>query len=65
MEISGKEKNEYLLEDMIIPLESDLKYKIWRRDNTMVKTWLLCSPNPEIGENFLLGPTTQREENCT
>lgn len=60
MYLCGKEKDEYISKEMTIPTETAPPYKAWKRDNNMVKTWLINSMTPEVGENFLLYKTASQ-----
>lgn len=59
MFVCGKEKDNYLTDD-ITPLEKeDPKYKTWKLENNMVMSWLINFMNNEIGENFMFYGTTK------
>ena len=57
--ISGKDKEEYLTGDAIQPEEKDLKFKTWKKENSMVMSWLINSMNNEMGENFMYYKTAK------
>ena len=59
MYIGGKGKEEYLTGEIETPKSDDPKYKTWKADNHMIKSWLINSMNNDIGENFLLYPTAK------
>ncbi|XP_062089070.1 uncharacterized protein LOC133795632 [Humulus lupulus] len=60
MYIGGKGKEKYLIGEIDTPKTNDPKYKTWKADNHMIKSWLISSMNNDIGDNFLLY-TTARE----
>ena len=59
MYIGGKGKEEYLTGEIETPKPDDPKYKNWKTDNHMIKSWLVSSMNNDIGENFLLYSTAK------
>ncbi|XP_024027458.1 uncharacterized protein LOC112093390 [Morus notabilis] len=59
MYICGKGEDEYLTGKIILPLEGDPKFRLWKTENNMVMSWLVNSMTNEIGENFLLYSTVR------
>nr|DAD41271.1 TPA_asm: hypothetical protein HUJ06_015594 [Nelumbo nucifera] len=55
--IRSKEKEDHLTRNITKPDEKDAGYRIWKRDNSQVISWLVNSMEPHIGENFLLYET--------
>nr|DAD41760.1 TPA_asm: hypothetical protein HUJ06_016083 [Nelumbo nucifera] len=55
--VRSKEKEDYLTRNITKPDEKDVGYRIWKRDNSQVMSWLVNSMEPHIGENFLLYET--------
>ncbi|KAK0575868.1 hypothetical protein LWI29_008433 [Acer saccharum] len=55
--VHSKEKEDYLTGHITKPDEKDVGYRIWKRDNSQVMSWLVNSMEPHIGENFLLYET--------
>ncbi|XP_024018974.1 uncharacterized protein LOC112090889 [Morus notabilis] len=53
MFIEGKGKEDYLTGDAAQPDEKDPKFKTWKTENSMVRSWLINSMNTEMGENFM------------
>ena len=54
MYVCGKEKEEDLTDEISIPKKSDPKYRIWKKENHMIMSWLINSMKIEVVENFLL-----------
>jgi len=55
--VRSKEKEDYLTRNITKPDENYANYRIWKRDNSQVMSWLVNSMEPYIGENFLLYET--------
>ena len=53
MFICGKGKDDYLIGLATAPSTIDLKYKVWKAENTMVMSWLINSMTNEIGVDFM------------
>lgn len=59
MFICGKRKDDFLLGASTCPVKGDSGFKTSKAENNMVMCWLITSITPNIGENFLLYPTTK------
>lgn len=57
--VVGKGKENYLTGVAAEPSMLDPKHKVWHAGSNMVKSWLFNSMNPDIGQPFLLSPTTK------
>ena len=53
------EKNEYLIEAIIVPPLEDMKFKTWKLENSMVISCLINSMTNEISEDFMFYETTK------
>lgn len=51
--ISGKDKKTYILDEMVIPSVTNLKYRKWKTENTTIMSWLLHSMKLEISRHYL------------
>lgn len=51
--IQGKDKEEYLTGEMVVPPRTDPRYRNWKVKNATVMGWLLNSMKPEISDHFL------------
>lgn len=43
MFVTGKSKEKYLYGTIIIPDESDSKFRVWKSENSMIMAWLIRS----------------------
>ena len=59
MYIGGKDKDGYLTREIIQPKSDDPRFRTWKTENNMVKSWLINPMTNEIDENFLLYKTTK------
>ena len=59
MYIDGKDKDGYLTREIIQPKSDDPRFRTWKTENNMVKSWLINPMTNEIDENFLLYKTTK------
>lgn len=46
--ISGKDKENYILVEIVIPSVTDSKYRKWKTDNATVMSWFLHSMKSEL-----------------
>ena len=53
MFIHGKDKDDYLTSLVMAPSTTDLKYKIWKAENSMVMSWLINSMTNKIVVDFM------------
>ena len=51
--VCGKGKEDYLTGAAAPPQPDDLKFKVWKLENSMVMSWLINSMTNETGENFM------------
>ena len=56
---SGHGCEDYLNGSAIQPSFKDPKFRLWRAENNLVMSWLICSMTTEIGGNFLLYSTAK------
>ncbi|CAN1244002.1 hypothetical protein LINPERPRIM_LOCUS5899, partial [Linum perenne] len=57
--IGSRGKEGYLTGEIPAPAETDAKYKAWKLNDNLVKTWLLSSMTTSIGDHFLLHKTAK------
>ncbi|XP_068658012.1 uncharacterized protein [Aristolochia californica] len=53
MQITGREKIEYIMEKIPFPQETDASYAKWYAENKKVKGWLLTSMSPNIMKRYI------------
>ncbi|KAF7836458.1 Retrovirus-related Pol polyprotein from transposon RE1 [Senna tora] len=58
MFICGKGKDDYLTGATKAPDQNTLAHKKWKAEDHMVMSWLVNSMTTEVGDNFLLYPTS-------
>ena len=63
--VSGKGRDEYLIDEVVQPKKVGPKYRSWKIENNLVISWLLSSMTNEIGENFFLYETTAKIREAT
>nr|KYP62799.1 hypothetical protein KK1_017350 [Cajanus cajan] len=51
--LSAKNKIEFVDENVLQSLKSDVTYPAWRRCNNMIVSWLIHSISPPIRQNIL------------
>ncbi|KAJ9128909.1 hypothetical protein P3X46_034350 [Hevea brasiliensis] len=61
MYISGKDKLGYINGDLPQPPETDPSFRKWRRENAIVKGWLINSMEPSLVGNFIRFSTGKQE----
>ena len=59
MHITGRGKGGYLTGKIKAPDETDPKFQTWNEHDSLVRTWLINSMKPNIGENYILHPTAK------
>ena len=59
MHIKGREKGGYLTGATKAPESTDPQFETWDEHDNLVKTWLINSMKPNIGENCILHPTAK------
>ncbi|RVW87743.1 Retrovirus-related Pol polyprotein from transposon RE1 [Vitis vinifera] len=57
--ICSKGKDEYLTREAAMPKTTELGFRKWKIENSMIMSWLINSMNNDIGENFLLSGTAK------
>ncbi|RVW67974.1 hypothetical protein CK203_061866 [Vitis vinifera] len=57
---SSKDEDGYLTGEIVQPKSDDPRFRTWKTENNMVKSWLINSMTNEIRENFLLYKTTKK-----
>ncbi|CAN1137591.1 hypothetical protein LINPERPRIM_LOCUS22978 [Linum perenne] len=57
--IGSRGKEGYLTGEITAPDETDARYKAWKLNDNLVKTWLLSSMTTSIGDHFLLHKTAK------
>lgn len=58
--IQGKDKEEYLTGEVVVPPWTDSCYWKWKIENAIVMSWLLNSMKPKISNHFLFLETTHQ-----
>ena len=51
--ICGRGKFEYLTDEVKAPAATNLAYKIWFAENSIVHVWLINSMEPKISRQYL------------
>ncbi|CAN1842170.1 hypothetical protein LINPERHAP1_LOCUS36765 [Linum perenne] len=59
MTITGRRKGGFLTGKAVKPAESDAKFEEWNNDDNLVRSWLIASMQPAVGEKYLLHPTAK------
>ncbi|CAN0910966.1 Retrovirus-related Pol polyprotein from transposon TNT 1-94 [Linum grandiflorum] len=59
MHIKGRGKGGYLTGETKAPASTDPKYQTWDEHDNLVRTWLINSMKPNIGENYILHPSAK------
>ena len=59
MHIKGRGKGGYLTGATKAPTSTDPQFETWDEHDNLVKTWLINSMKPNIGENYILHPTAK------
>ncbi|RVX07367.1 Retrovirus-related Pol polyprotein from transposon TNT 1-94 [Vitis vinifera] len=55
----GGRKDEYLIGEAAMPETTELGFRKWKIENSMIMSWLINSMNNDMGENFLLFGTAK------
>ena len=60
MYVAGKDKLNYINDDLPQPSTIDPFFRRWRNENTTVKGWLIGSMDPSLIGNFIRFPTAKQ-----